>query len=70
MKTIKDIREAFGHSNWRVTVMKRFNSLVPKDTVDVVARNTSEALKKAAKKLGDKDAWKHSGILDIKKLKD
>jgi hypothetical protein len=61
-----DVSEA-AQATWVVTVKKAFNALKKKASVEVVARNTTEALKKAAKKLGDADAWKHSGILDVKK---
>ena len=54
---------------WVVAVAKNFNSLKKGAKVEVTARNTTEALKKAAKKLGDIEAWKHSGILTVAKKK-
>jgi len=52
---------------WVVVVAKKFNGLKKGASVEVTARNTSEALKKGAKKLGDIEAWKHSGILTVTK---
>ena len=54
---------------WTITVKQKFNGLKLKDSVEVVARGTTEALKKGAKKLGVPEAWKHAGVLDVKKVK-
>lgn len=65
----EDVEEAMNGSqaSWVVTVKQNYNGLKVKDSVEVVARGTTEALKKAAKKLGVPDAWKHTGVLDVKK---
>ena len=65
----EDVEEAMNGSqaSWVVTVKQNHNGLKVKDSVEVVARGTTEALKKAAKKLGVPDAWKHTGVLDVKK---
>jgi hypothetical protein len=67
MKTINQIREA-SQAKWVITVKQKFNGLKLKDSVEVVARGTTEALKKGAKKLGVPEAWKHAGVLDVNKL--
>ena len=68
-KKKEDVEEAKSgaQANWVVTVKQNHNGLKAKDSVQVVAQNTSGALKKAAKKLGVPDAWKHTGVLDVKK---
>jgi hypothetical protein len=57
------------HAKWIITVKQKFNGLKMKASVEVVARGTTEALKKGAKKLGVPEAWKHAGVLDVKKVK-
>jgi len=64
----ESVQEA-AQEKWIITVKKKMNNLKMKDSVEVVARNTAEALKKGAKKLGDPEAWKHSGVLDVQKVK-
>jgi len=67
-KKKESVSEA-AQDKWIITVKQKFNGLKLKDSVEVVARGTTEALKKGAKKLGVPEAWKHAGVLDVKKVK-
>jgi len=71
LKTFKEeveLDEA-AQATWEVTVAKGINKLKKGQTVKVKARNTSEALTKGAKALGDPMANKGpTGTLTVKKL--